>query len=983
MPINFNNIQTTRKRPHKKANGGPLGNMLPEVVITAKYPHEQRVIDTMNAFDAEFMNRLRNNDRRAIHNQDGSYSTHVLGSADNIVFPAIQDVNGELKDYRGLPWQSILNKAIQNNDYIEFPTEGDARYFGEHYKQYFPEYFDNQYAEGGKLNAPNYWDDLSLSEKNDVMAAAVRNGITNLHDIRDKWNEFADEGEGNNTEDSAEDHMYYTGGPVMQWDNNILLNPMQQQLMQSHPLEATVTADGGHLFKKGGKENLANTRARQAIGYFMNKGLTKAQASGLVGNLMRESEGLNPAAESPYSHTYGLAQWLGPRRKELFKRYGSHPTFNQQLDYIWSELNTTHRKGLQKLQSSKTTDDAARNAFGYYEFSGGPEAAIAAMNGSGRNTKWKNPDGYSAMMKGVNNARKLMGQSPLSYSSYDYSDSPSFSDMLGTPRRKPLTFEESMQSTAINYEVPKVVLPMPEDSKPEPSPTMSAADKLDHFNALMSLLGMESPLPSATSYLQGILGSKPNNPDGSLFGTLSLLSGNTFAEGGKEDNSKGNENTIIHPFTWDRPFTYNGKQYPTAISVDNNTGLPMQTFADNSGNVFTMDGDTAVPATFVHDIEGPTVLYSKTLHKQVPVNDNGSIDYSKLSFMDNYRLANNLLEQRGEQSAYDPNGFMDFMNAVTLGLGNRFSVSQNARLVKDTYDAATGNKSWGDVVNSAILGNEGIFENPYANMALDIVAPVAMEEAPNLYKLTKLNKIGYTGVPHRQIFLGKDRQTPLLDFNGNPVNMDENFPKTYREHTIWTADDPDYSYSFIEGEGDKVYDVYTNPKKLNILHTSKPSNSENVRWNLLPYKMNGNKVEFADQLVKENKGFPALSREVALRDKMPSGGYPKVSSSTTIYKDAENDPRILDPSHYPSAVKTDDIVRFSRNKGYDATGFNRIYDGGIKINNEYYDYPINEIVLNPGVDSYVLPHGMPKYKLLQQMESTSYLSPLVLWGISE
>lgn len=300
--------------------------------------------------------------------------------------------------------------------------------------------------------------------------------------------------------------------------------------------------------------------------------------------------------------------------------------------------------------------------------------------------------------------------------------------------------------------------------------------------------------------------------------------------------------------------------------------------------------------------------------------------------------------------------------------------------MKDTYDAATGNKSWGDVVNSAILGNEGIFENPYANMALDIVAPVAMEEAPNLYKLTKLNKIGYTGVPHRQIFLGKDRKTPLLDFNGNPVYMDENFPKTYREHTIWTADDPDYSYSFIEGEGDKVYDVYTNPKKLNILHTPKPSNSENVRWNLLPYKMNGNKVEFADQLVKENKGFPALSREVALRDKMPSGGYPKASSSTTIYKDAENDPRILDPSHYPSAVKTDDIVRFSRNKGYDATGFNRIYDGGIKINNEYYDYPINEIVLNPGVDSYVLPHGMPKYKLLQQMESTSYLSPLVLWG---
>ena len=105
---------------HKKDDNDSLYNMLPEVVVTAKYPHEQRVIDTMNASNAEFMNRLRNNDRRAIHNQDGSYSTHVLGSADNMVFPAIQDVNGELKDYRGLPWQRTLDKAIQNNDYIEF-----------------------------------------------------------------------------------------------------------------------------------------------------------------------------------------------------------------------------------------------------------------------------------------------------------------------------------------------------------------------------------------------------------------------------------------------------------------------------------------------------------------------------------------------------------------------------------------------------------------------------------------------------------------------------------------------------------------------------------------------------------------------------------------------------------------------------------------------------------------------------------------------
>lgn len=134
----------------KKDKDKSYGNTLPEVEVVAKYPHEQRVIDTMNASKAEFMQRLRNKDFRAIHNADGSYSTHVLGNADNMVFPAIQDVNGVLEDYRNLPWQKTLDKAIQNKDYIEFPTEGDARYFGEHYNKYYPEFFshfeDNQYA---------------------------------------------------------------------------------------------------------------------------------------------------------------------------------------------------------------------------------------------------------------------------------------------------------------------------------------------------------------------------------------------------------------------------------------------------------------------------------------------------------------------------------------------------------------------------------------------------------------------------------------------------------------------------------------------------------------------------------------------------------------------------------------------------------------------------------------------------------------------
>lgn len=77
------------------------------------------------------------------------------------------------------------------------------------------------------------------------------------------------------------------------------------------------------------------------------------------------------------------------------------------------------------------------------------------------------------------------------------------------------------------------------------------------------------------------------------------------------------------------------------------------------------------------------------------------------------------------RSYYDPNGFMDFANIMTLGALNRGSVSQDLGLIKDTYDAVRGKKSWKDVGLSAIMGNKGVFDNPYANLVLDFAVPMA------------------------------------------------------------------------------------------------------------------------------------------------------------------------------------------------------------------------------------------------------------------
>lgn len=164
------------------------------------------------------------------------------------------------------------------------------------------------------------------------------------------------------------------------------------------------------------KQNKVNPKAVYALNYFMNKGLSKEQAAGLVGNFMRESS-MNITALNPYSGAYGLGQWLGGRKKKLFSMYGNNPTLQNQLDFTWHELNSSHGKGLRMLKQSKTVDEAAANAFGYYEFSGGPQAAVRAMNNAGMNTKWKNPNGTLALNGGIEKARLLLGIDPTTVTS--------------------------------------------------------------------------------------------------------------------------------------------------------------------------------------------------------------------------------------------------------------------------------------------------------------------------------------------------------------------------------------------------------------------------------------------------------------------------------------------------------------------------------------------------------------------------------------
>lgn len=177
-------------------------------------------------------------------------------------------------------------------------------------------------------------------------------------------------------------------GPVQ------VVQTTQQQQQKEEPIYYRNYDD----FKQSLYEEPKND-AQRAVNFFMKKGLSRESASGLVGNLIRESQ-LQPNVVNKYSKAYGIAQWLGDRKTKLFAKYGNNPTFEQQLQYVWDELNTTHTRGLQKLKESKTTEEAARNAFGYYEFSVGPEGAVLAMNKYGQ-------DGKKSLNEGIQYANEL------------------------------------------------------------------------------------------------------------------------------------------------------------------------------------------------------------------------------------------------------------------------------------------------------------------------------------------------------------------------------------------------------------------------------------------------------------------------------------------------------------------------------------------------------------------------------------------------
>lgn len=99
------------------------------------------------------------------------------------------------------------------------------------------------------------------------------------------------------------------------------------------------------------------------------KGIPQTQAIGILSNIAAESGGDTEALGA--AGDFGIQQWLGPRKKELQRRYGKKPTLTQQLDYLVDEYQgKVPGLGWNYINQGKFFDkDAQGNVYNYYMYS--------------------------------------------------------------------------------------------------------------------------------------------------------------------------------------------------------------------------------------------------------------------------------------------------------------------------------------------------------------------------------------------------------------------------------------------------------------------------------------------------------------------------------------------------------------------------------------------------------------------------------------
>lgn len=177
------------------------------------------------------------------------------------------------------------------------------------------------------------------------------------------------------------------------------------------------------------------------------KGIPQTQAIGILSNIAAESGGDTEALGS--AGDFGIQQWLGPRKKELQRRYGKKPTLTQQLDYLVDEYQgRVPGLGWNYMNQGKFFDkDAQGNVYNYYMYSKADfdnatnykDATVAWNQGCGR----------------------PLGSTLRNEKRFEFADM--FSNRYGVPENEPMRYEFGQRDSGTGdggqQPVPETVAP--------------------------------------------------------------------------------------------------------------------------------------------------------------------------------------------------------------------------------------------------------------------------------------------------------------------------------------------------------------------------------------------------------------------------------------------------------------------------------------------------------------------------------------------
>lgn len=191
------------------------------------------------------------------------------------------------------------------------------------------------------------------------------------------------------------------------------------------------------------------------------KGIPQTQAIGILSNIAAESGGDTEVLGA--AGDFGIQQWLGPRKKELQRRYGKKPTLTQQLDYLVDEYQgKVPGLGWNYINQGKFFDkDAQGNVYNYYMYS--KSDFDNAVNYKDATVAWN--QGYG----------RPLGSTLRNEKRFEFADV--FANRYGVPETEPMKYEFGQRDSGTGDGGQK---PIPETVAPA-DPSLASRTPMDSW----------------------------------------------------------------------------------------------------------------------------------------------------------------------------------------------------------------------------------------------------------------------------------------------------------------------------------------------------------------------------------------------------------------------------------------------------------------------------------------------------------------------